>query len=178
MGDEVKIHGSPWKIVGVLKGNGGFFDDALVTDSKTLPSALPQATYSAVDAVLESPASLAELKQAITSDPALKAKVLTESEANETVIKSLRHILDFVSYFIGGSMAIGAVCAALIGAAAAWVLFNGNVVNAGGLTFQMTVTPHLLVVSICWALGIALIGGSLPAIRAASLPVATALRAS
>lgn len=222
LGDEVKIHGSPWRIVGVFKGNGGFFDDALVTDSKTLLSALPQATYSAVDAVLESPASFAALKQAVTSDPALKADVLTESEANETVIKSLRNVLDFVSYFIGGLMAIGAVCAALnslyaavaarsreiatlraigfgrgpivgsvlaegmilaipsalVGAVAAWVLFNDNVVDAGGLTFQMSVTPHLVVVSICWAFGIALIGGLLPAIRAASLPVAIALRAS
>ena len=222
LGDEVNIHGSPWRIVGVFKGNGGFFDDALVTDSKTLLSALPRATYSAVDAVLESPASFAVLKQAVTSDPTLKAEVLTESEANETVIKSLRNVLDFVSYFIGGLMAIGAVCAALnslyaavaartreiatlramgfgrgpivgsvmaegmilaipsalVGAAAAWALFNDNVVDAGGLTFQMTVTPHLLVVSICWALGIALIGGLLPALRAASLPVAVAMRAS
>lgn len=222
LGDEVKIHGSPWRIVGVFKGNGGFFDDALVTDSKTLLSALPQATYSAVDAVLESPASFAVLKHAVTSDPALKAEVLTESEANETVIKSLRNVLDFVSYFIGGLMAIGAVCAALnslyaavaartreiatlramgfsrgpivgsvlaegmilaipsalVGAAVAWALFNDNVVDAGGLTFQMSVTPHLLVVSICWAIGIALIGGLLPAIRAASLPVAIALRAT
>lgn len=222
LGDEVKIHGSPWRIVGVFKGNGGFFDDALVTDSETLLSALPQATYSAVDAVLESPASFPVLKQAVTSDPGLKAQVLTESEANETVIKSLRNVLDFVSYFIGGLMAIGAVCAALnslyaavaartreiatlraigfgrgpivgsvlaegmilaipsalVGAAAAWALFNENVVDAGGLTFQMSVTPHLLVVSICWAFGIALIGGLLPALRAASLPVAIALRAS
>jgi ABC-type antimicrobial peptide transport system permease subunit len=49
-------------------------------------------------------------------------------------------------------------------------------VDAGGLTFQMSVTPHLLVVSIFWALAIALIGGFLPAIRAATMPVAIALR--
>jgi putative ABC transport system permease protein len=40
------------------------------------------------------------------------------------------------------------------------------------------VTPHLLWVSIMWALAIGLIGGSLPALRAARLPVATALRAN
>ncbi|HEY1899437.1 MAG TPA: ABC transporter permease [Steroidobacteraceae bacterium] len=220
LGDEIKIHGSPWKIVGVVKGNGGFFDDALVADSATLLSALPQAPYSAVAAVLETPASFGVLKQSITSDPTLKAEVLTESEANETVIKSMRKVLDFVSYFIGGLMGIGAVCGALsslyaavtartteiatlraigfgagpiigsvlaegmilaippalLGTAAAWILFNGDMVDAGGLTFQMIVTPRLLVVSVFWAIGIALIGGLLPAIRAASLPVATALR--
>lgn len=67
---------------------------------------------------------------------------------------------------------------ALLGALIAWLLFNGNTVNSGSLIFRLTVTPHLLTVSIGWALAIGLIGGSLPALRAARLPVATALRAS
>jgi putative ABC transport system permease protein len=67
---------------------------------------------------------------------------------------------------------------AFLGALVAWVLFNGNVVDVQGLIFKLTVTPHLLVVSIFWALFIGLIGASLPALRAARLPVATALRAT
>jgi putative ABC transport system permease protein len=67
---------------------------------------------------------------------------------------------------------------AFVGALIAWVLFNGNVVDVSGLIFKLTVTPHLLGVSILWALAIGLIGGSLPALRAARLPVATALRAN
>ena len=67
---------------------------------------------------------------------------------------------------------------AFLGALIAWILFNGNVVDVSGLIFKLTVTPHLLQVSIIWALAIGLIGGSLPAIRAARLPVATALRAN
>ncbi len=66
---------------------------------------------------------------------------------------------------------------AFLGALIAWVLFNGNVVDVSGLIFKLTVTPHLLQVSIFWALAIGLIGGSLPAPRAARLLVATALRA-
>jgi putative ABC transport system permease protein len=67
---------------------------------------------------------------------------------------------------------------AFLGALVAWALFNGNVVDVQGLIFKLTVTPHLLVVSIFWALFIGLIGASLPALRAARLPVATALRAT
>ncbi len=67
---------------------------------------------------------------------------------------------------------------AFLGALIAWVLFNGNVVDVAGLIFKLTVTPHLLLISIFWALTIGLIGGSLPALRAARLPVATALRAT
>jgi putative ABC transport system permease protein len=67
---------------------------------------------------------------------------------------------------------------AFLGALIAWLLFNGNVVNTQGLIFKLSVTPHLVVISIFWALSIGLIGGSLPALRAARLPVATALRAT
>ena len=67
---------------------------------------------------------------------------------------------------------------AFLGALVAWVLFNGNVVDVAGLIFKLTVTPRLLTISIFWALAIGLIGGSLPAMRAARLPVATALQAT
>jgi len=67
---------------------------------------------------------------------------------------------------------------AFFGAFVAWLLFNGNVVDVSGLIFKLTVTPHLLVISVFWALAIGLIGGSLPALRAARQPVATALRAT
>lgn len=67
---------------------------------------------------------------------------------------------------------------AFIGALIAWSLFNGNVVSTQGLIFKLTVTPHLIGVSIFWALAIGLIGGTLPALRAARLPVASVLRAT
>ena len=75
--------------------------------------------------------------------------------------------------FIGGS----------IGALIAWVLFNGYSVNSvgggfgGQLIFDLAVTPALVALGITWACVIGVIGGLFPAIRAARLPVATALRA-
>jgi putative ABC transport system permease protein len=71
-----------------------------------------------------------------------------------------------------------AVPAALLGAAIAWSLFNGHVVVANGVTFPMAVTPHLVWVSLGWALSIALLGGILPSVRAARMTVATAMRAT
>ncbi len=67
---------------------------------------------------------------------------------------------------------------ALIGAAIAWILFNGHVVSTSGLILRLDVTPQLLIVSIAWALAIGLVGASLPALRAARVPVAVALRAT
>jgi putative ABC transport system permease protein len=67
---------------------------------------------------------------------------------------------------------------AFLGAAIAWLFFNGNVVNPAGLIFRLTVTPHVVWVAVLWSLAIGLIGASLPALRAARVPVATALRAT
>ena len=72
-----------------------------------------------------------------------------------------------------------AIAGALIGAAVAWLLFNGNRNSwAGFVVFDLAVTPRLFLLGMGWALGIALLGAALPAIRAARLPVATALRAT
>jgi putative ABC transport system permease protein len=74
------------------------------------------------------------------------------------------------------------VIGALLGAALAWMFFNGNVVSTLGsnftqVVFRLAVGPSLVVLGIVWACVIGLVGGLFPAIRAARLPVATALRA-
>jgi putative ABC transport system permease protein len=74
-----------------------------------------------------------------------------------------------------------ALVGALLGAAVAWLLFNGNIVSMGGgissLVFEMRVTPALLGIGVLWACAVGFLGGLFPAVRAARLPVATALRA-
>jgi putative ABC transport system permease protein len=67
---------------------------------------------------------------------------------------------------------------ALIGGAIAWLLFNNHDIAMGGLSFAMDVTPGLVILGVIWATVIGLIGGLAPAVRAARLPVATALRAT
>lgn len=70
-----------------------------------------------------------------------------------------------------------------IGSAAAWVFFDGNTVNTLGagftqVVFHLTVTASLLVSGVFVACTIGMLGGLLPAVRAARQPIATALRAS
>ena len=69
-----------------------------------------------------------------------------------------------------------------LGAALAWVFFNGNGVSALGgnftqLVFHLAVTPSLMVQGVVWALAIGLVGGLFPAVRAARLPIVEAMRA-
>jgi putative ABC transport system permease protein len=67
---------------------------------------------------------------------------------------------------------------ALLGCLLAWVFFNGMAASPFGYSFQLAVTPALAVLGMGWALAMGLIGGLLPALRAARVPVTTALRAT
>jgi putative ABC transport system permease protein len=66
---------------------------------------------------------------------------------------------------------------AFLGSALAWLLFNGLAASPFGYSFQLSVTSSLAVLGIEWALVMGLLGGLLPALRAARMPVVTALRA-
>jgi putative ABC transport system permease protein len=70
----------------------------------------------------------------------------------------------------------------VLGATAAYLAFDNfraatmNWQSFSQVTFAFAVTPQLLVQGIVWATLIGLLGGLLPAIRAARLPIAAALR--
>jgi len=69
----------------------------------------------------------------------------------------------------------------LLGSVVAWVMFNGNTVNTVGrnyalIVFHLSVTPSLLGTGVFVACVIGTVGGLFPAIRAARLPIAAALR--
>jgi len=66
---------------------------------------------------------------------------------------------------------------ALLGVLLAWALFHRMSVSPFGFSFRLDVSLTLAAVGIAWALAMGLIGGILPALRAARMPVTTALRA-
>ncbi len=75
-----------------------------------------------------------------------------------------------------------AIAGGVIGAVLAYVLFNGfqaatmNWQTFSQIAFSFAVTPPLLVGGLIYAVVMGFVGGLFPAIRAARLPVATALR--
>lgn len=105
--------------------------------------------------------------------------------ARSREIATLR-ALGFGSSAVVASILVEALLMALIGgalgAALAYSVFNGfqtatmNWQSFSQVTFAFRVTPELLIRGITWATFIGLIGGLLPALRAARLPIAVALR--
>lgn len=76
-----------------------------------------------------------------------------------------------------------ALLGGLIGALLAWLVFNGYTAstlsgNFSQVVFEFQVGPELVWTGLKWALGIGLVGGLFPALRAARLPVTEALRAA
>jgi len=75
-----------------------------------------------------------------------------------------------------------ALIGGLAGAAVSWALLSGGTFALGSpsgsaVAAELRVTPQLVGVGVAWALIMGLFGGLLPALRAARLPIATALRA-
>jgi len=79
------------------------------------------------------------------------------------------------------SLALGGI-GGLLGGVAAYLAFNGfetstmNFQTFSQVAFAFRVTPELLTMGLVYALAMGLIGGLLPAVRAARLPISTALR--
>jgi putative ABC transport system permease protein len=103
-----------------------------------------------------------------------------------TEIATLRAI-GFGGLPVVGSVLLEALVLALIGGLLggliAYALFNGFTVSTlnfqtfSQVAFAFRVTPALLIQGLVWALAIGLVGGLFPAVRAARLPITTALRA-
>jgi putative ABC transport system permease protein len=89
--------------------------------------------------------------------------------------------LSVVISVLGESLALGALGGA-IGGGAAYLAFNGyqaatmNWQTFSQVAFAFRVTPELLLTGLIYSLAMGLLGGLLPAIRAARLPISSALR--
>jgi putative ABC transport system permease protein len=221
IGDRRPIHGSDWTIVGHFE-QGRAQQCVVYADVDNIMSTFSRNNYSSVSVRLRSAADFAAFRDAVSANPALRLEAQRESEVSEEGFKELNAILNFVSYFVGTIIAIGATLGAvnslyaivdsrrrelatlraigfasgaivlsilvesilwalpgaLLGGALAWAFFNGLSASPFGFSFHLEVTPSLVVLGIVWALGMGLIGGLLPALRAARVPVTTALRAT
>lgn len=86
-----------------------------------------------------------------------------------------------ITSVLAEAMLIGLI-GGVLGMVVSYFAFNGmrastmNFATFSQLTFAFTVTPQLLIQGLIWALVLGLIGGLLPSLRAAKLPITTGLR--
>jgi putative ABC transport system permease protein len=226
-GRRIRIGANEWEITGVFTGGSGAAESEIWTDGAVLQPAYNRGEFfQSVYARLASPAAFAEFKDALTSNPRLKVKVVRQADFLHDQSSMLTSFITGLGYYIAGLMGIGALFGALntmysavssrtreiatlralgfgaspvvlsvlgeslalallggsAGAGAAYVAFDGfqastlNWQTFSQIAFSFAVTPELLVQAVAWSACLGVLGGLFPAIRAARLPIAAALR--
>lgn len=227
VGNTIALGTQRWQVVGVFDAGGSSFDSEVWGDPHLLEQAYgrPDNTFQSVTVHLTSPDALAQLQDAVTTDPRLNVDVTREIDYYSKQSTAMTTLITRLGGFVAGIMAIGAVFGALntmysavadrgreiatmraLGFGGPSVVFSflleallisfvggvlgcAAVLRLNGLTtstinfqtfsnlaFAFKITPDLLGMGIVFALAMGVFGGLFPAVRAARLPVATALR--
>ena len=227
LGKKIRIGQTDWEVVGIFSGGGGSAESEIWTDAAVLQPAYHRGnTFQSVYAKLTSPGAFRQFKDALTTNPQLKVKVVPQAEFLADQSSMLTKFIETIGFFIAAVMALGAIFGALntmysaisartreiatlralgfgagpvvlsvmleslaialvggaFGALVAYFAFNGfktstiNWQTFSQIAFAFRVTPPLLLGGVMWAVLIGLIGGLFPALRAARLPIAAALR--
>ena len=213
--------------MGVFTAGGGVAESELWTDAPVLQAAYQRGdSYQSVYTKLASADKFREFKDALTSNPQIKVKVVRQAEFYADQSTMTTNFITGLGTVIALMMALGALLGALntmynavasrgreiatlralgfgaapvvcsvmieslalalaggiVGGLGAYLAFDGygaatmNFQTFSQIAFAFAVTPKLLSTAILLAAAIGLLGGILPAIRAARLPIAAALR--
>jgi putative ABC transport system permease protein len=113
LGRQLLLRGAEWTVVGVFDSHGDAHEAEMITGAETLQSTFARNTFQSVTVLLESAASFALFKGALTSNPALSVDAMPEADYHRQQSQAFSRLLSILAYLIGGIMGIGAVFGAL-----------------------------------------------------------------
>jgi len=113
VGDQVLVHNQPWTVVGVYADQGGIDENAFAGDVETVRAAFGNPTYQSIGVQLASAADYDRFRDWVMTNPQLKTDVKRLGQYYRDQMRELRTLFDFVGYFVGGIMAVGAACGAV-----------------------------------------------------------------
>ena len=161
IGDRRPIHGTDWTVVGHFD-LGQEQQCFVFADVDSIMSTFSRNTYSSVSVRLQSPSDFDAFRDAVKGNPALHIEALREREVMEDGLKELNAILNFVSYFVGTIMAIGATLGAVNSLYAIVDSRRRELATLRAIGFGPgPIVASILVESILWALPGALLGCAL-----------------
>jgi putative ABC transport system permease protein len=161
IGDRRPIHGSDWTVVGHFE-QGQAQQCVVYADVDSIMSTFKRNTYSSVSVMLQSPADFDGFRDAVKANPTLHLEAKHEAEVMEEGFKELNALLNFVSYFVGTIMAIGATLGAVNSLYAIVDSRRRELATLRAIGFGSgPIVVSMLVESILWALPGALLGGFL-----------------
>ncbi|HEY1753188.1 MAG TPA: FtsX-like permease family protein [Caulobacteraceae bacterium] len=113
IGSRIALRGVAWTVVGTFEDGGGIGEAEMMTDAPTELSAFARSDYQSVIAKLDRPGDFARFNDALTSNPQLSVVARPYLAYVSVQVRGLTAVLNFVAYFVGVVMALGAVFAAV-----------------------------------------------------------------
>jgi putative ABC transport system permease protein len=162
-------------VVGQFQDQGGINENGIAGDVETVRAALESPTYQSVGVMLRSPDDFAKFRDALMTNPQLNVKVQRLSDYYRGQMGQLLTLFDFVGYFVGGVMAIGATCGALTTLYAAVDARAREIATLRAIGFGGgAIVVSVLVESLALAVPGALIGLAIVALAFSGHSIATA----
>jgi putative ABC transport system permease protein len=197
IGGTLKFGQREWTVVGVFDANKSGFDSEVWGDVDQLMQAFRRVNYSSVIFKLNDGQAFEQVKQRIESDQRLTLEAKRESafyaEQSEALSKFIKYLgltlralgfrkgsilLTFLLESIFLSLVGGAVGLFLASFMQMLTISTMNWQTFAELAFTFTLTPSIVVESLLFAAIMGVIGGVLPAARAARMKIVDALRAA
>ncbi|HEY9545893.1 MAG TPA: FtsX-like permease family protein [Solimonas sp.] len=113
LGETISFRDSDWTVVGIFTTGGDAHESELIADADTVQSAFRRNMFQSVTALLDAPSAFERFKDALTTNPTLTVDVKREPDYYAEQSKQLTKLLNFIAYFVGGIMAVGAMFGAL-----------------------------------------------------------------
>jgi putative ABC transport system permease protein len=113
LGNRISLPQGDWTVVGVFESDGDVHESELMADAATVQSAFQRNEFNSVTVLLEDERQFSVLKDALTTDPTLNVTVKREPEYFAESTRGFSRLLKVIAYVIGGTMAFGAIFAAL-----------------------------------------------------------------
>jgi putative ABC transport system permease protein len=112
LGAGREVRGVDWTVVGHYD-QGRSLECVVLTDAATVMSLFNRNGFNRINVRLKAPSDFATFNRALEANPALKLEAKPAREQVEADMKQFKGLLNFVSYFIGSIMAIGATFGAV-----------------------------------------------------------------
>lgn len=166
LGSRIAFRDSDWTVVGVFETGGDSHESELMADSETVLSAYRREGFQSVTVLLDSADAFTAYKDALTTNPTLMVDVQREPDYYAEQSRQLATVLNFLAYFVGSIMAIGAMFGALNTMYAAVSARSMEIATLRAIGFSST---PVIVSVLAESLLLALLGGSAGALIAWSV---------
>lgn len=108
IGDNVRLREGAWPIVGVFAADGVNANE-LMGDVDTLAAMMHRSGYGSVQARLKDPAQLANFRQWLITNPALKVTAETQQSYFDRIVAGESEYFTAMAYLAGAILSIGAL---------------------------------------------------------------------